>query len=185
MILNDAITVGRFNEFSTGLLLDVYTQAPGRLRRSVEGLKEDELSVFPFADKWSIKEIVFHLLDSELIGSVRFRQTITQSDRHFPFYNQDIWTKQLEYQQRDIYELEEALDMFMLLRKNNYRLLQSARDNQWNLTGYHPERGELTLRQLLELYSDHGERHIDQIIARRNLFGKPVDMEVILTKRLY
>lgn len=185
MILNDTITVGRFNEFSTEYLLNVYAQAPRRLKKSVAGLNEVELSVFPSADKWSIKEIVFHLLDSELIGSVRFRQTITQSDRKFPFYNQDIWTKQLEYQQRDIYELEEATDMFTLLRKSNTRLLQIAKNDQWNLTGIHPERGELTLRQVLELYTDHGERHIDQILARRRLFGKPCEMEVILQKRLY
>ncbi len=185
MILNDTFYVGRFDELSTKFLLDVYRQGHRRLVKSVAGLNEDELSVFPFADKWSIKEIVFHLLDSELIGSVRFRQTITQSDRYFPFYNQDIWTKQLEYQQRDIYELKHALEMFRLLRVSNTRLLQSVKDGQWNLTGIHPERGEMTLRRLLELYADHSERHIDQILARRRFFGKPCELRVILQKRLY
>src|SRR5256885_16989971 len=120
-----------FDEFSNEFLLNVYAQGPKRLKKSVTGLSEDELIVFPFKDKWSIKEIAFHILDSELVGSIRFRQTLTQSDTHLPFYNQDIWTKELEYQQRDIYELQEALAMFKLLRAGNTRLLQSVKEHQW------------------------------------------------------
>lgn len=174
-----------FDEFSNEFLLNVYAQGSERLKKAVTGLREDELSVFPFKDKWSIKEIAFHILDAELIGSIRFRQTLTQSDKHFPSYNQDIWTKKLEYQQREIYELQEALAMFKLLRASNTRLLQSANEHQWQLKGYHPEKGELSLRQLLEFYADHSERHIDQILARRRLFGNAVDLPVILNKRLY
>src|SRR6266487_2449787 len=104
MMLSATGTLKGFHEFSNEFLLDVYAQGPKRLKNSVADLNEDELTVFPFKDKWSIKEIAFHVLDSELVGSIRFRQTLTQSDTVFPFYNQDIWTKELEYQQRDIYE---------------------------------------------------------------------------------
>jgi hypothetical protein len=185
MLIHAARTSNALDEFSTESLLHVYAEGPVRLRKAVSDLNEEELTVFPFKDKWSIKEIAFHLLDSELIGSIRFRQTITQSDTTFPFYNQEIWTKELEYQQRDIYELQQALEMFRLLRLNNTRLLQSAKEFQWKLKGFHPEKGELSLRQLLEIYADHSERHIDQILAKRRLFGKPLDLPVILHRRLY
>src|SRR5215813_1034681 len=132
-----------FEAFSNEFLLNVYAQGPERLRKAVRGLSEDELTVFPFKDKWSIKEISFHLLDSELVGTIRFRQTLMQSDTHFPFYNQDIWTKQLEHQQKNIYELQEALAMFKLLRTSNTRLLQAVKADQWELKGFHPEKGEL------------------------------------------
>jgi uncharacterized damage-inducible protein DinB len=184
MLLSATPPSKNFDEFSNEFLLDVYAQGPERLRSAVANLNEDELTVFPFKDKWSIKEIAFHILDSELVGSIRFRQTITQSDTVFPFYNQDIWTKELEYQQRDIYELQDALEMFRLLRLSNSRLLKSVKEDQWDLKGFHPERGELSLRQLLEIYADHCERHIDQILARRRLFGKPFDLRIILNKRL-
>lgn len=174
-----------FDGLTNEYLLDVYASGPARLKQAVEALSEEELSVFPFEGKWSIKEIVFHVLDAELVGSIRFRQTITQSDVHLPFYNQEIWTKEMEYQQRDIYALNEALEMFRLLRAANTRLLRSVTENQWQLSAYHPERGEITLRQLLELYADHGERHIEQVLARRRLFGNNIDLPVILDKRLY
>ena len=185
MLLTNVRPSTGLDEFSNEFLLDVYTQGPERLKKAVANLNEEALTVFPFKDKWSIKEIAFHILDSEIVGSIRFRQTLTQSDTHLPFYNQDIWTKQLEYQQRDIYELQEALAMFKLLRASNTRLLHSVKEHQWELKGFHPEKGELSLRQLLEIYSDHSERHIDQILARRRLFGNPVDLPVILNKRLY
>jgi hypothetical protein len=184
MLINAVPVSKNFDEFSNEFLLDVYTKGPERLQIAVAELNEDELTVFPFKDKWSIKEIAFHILDSELVGSIRFRQTITQSDTLFPFYNQDIWTKELEYQQRDIYELREALEIFKLLRMSNTRLLRSVKEYQWHLKGFHPEKGELSLRQLLEIYADHCERHIDQILARRRLFGKPSGLPVILNKRL-
>lgn len=51
--------------------------------------------------------------------------------------------------------------------------------------GCHPESGEITLRSILELYSDHSERHIWQILQRRKLMGKPLDFPLILDERLY
>ncbi|PWU01525.1 MAG: hypothetical protein C5B52_07115 [Bacteroidetes bacterium] len=172
-------------EFDTNFLIDVYAKGPARVKEAINGLNCDELCVFPFQDKWSIKEIVFHLTESELFGSIRFRQTITKADSEFPYYDQDIWTKRLKYQQRGMYELEDALDIFTLLRKTNTRLLNSLDEEQWLQTGIHPEKGIMNLRQLLELYADHSERHIDQILARRRLFGRTLELPEILPKRLY
>ncbi len=184
MVLVQSGHAGPFDAYSNDYLLDVYGQGPARLRAALAGLEREELSVFPFPDKWSVKEIAFHLTESEIFGSIRFRQTLTQNKPVFPCYDQDIWTKRLKYQQRDLYELEDALDLFTLLRKTNGKLLASLEEDQWKFEGTHPENGVMTMRQLLELYADHAERHIDQILARRRLFGRTLELPSILSKRL-
>jgi hypothetical protein len=43
----------------------------------------------------------------------------------------------------------------------------------------------VTLRNLLELYADHSERHVAQIVERRERLGVPVDLAPLLAERLY
>ena len=78
-----------------------------------------------------------------------------------------------------------ALTLFSVLRHSGTRLLESAGPEDWKKWGSHLEWGALTVRQLLELYADHAERHIEQIAKLRVLLGKPVRMPRLLPKRLY
>jgi len=64
-------------------------------------------------------------------------------------------------------------------------LFARAPEAAWARTGRHAEWGEMTLRQLLELYADHGERHLSQILARREALGRPLAMDPLLPERLY
>ena len=48
-----------------------------------------------------------------------------------------------------------------------------------------PHEQQTSLRQLLELYSDHSERHIEQILHTRGLLGRAIEFSLILTQRLY
>lgn len=125
------------------------------------------------------------MVDSELVGAVRIRQCFSQSDTRFPFYDQDIWANVFEYQEHSIDYMGKALNVFENLRDTTGSIFEQCSGEDWQKTGFHPESGEITLRNLLELYSDHSERHIAQILERRNLLGKPIDFPMILNERLY
>jgi hypothetical protein len=43
----------------------------------------------------------------------------------------------------------------------------------------------MSLRNLLELYADHGERHLDQILDCRARMGKQLDLPSLLPRRLF
>lgn len=166
-------------------LLTAYKEGPDRIRRSVDGLSEEELKQRVIDGKWSILQIVIHVTDSELVGAVRLRQCYAQSDTRFPFYDQDIWADAFDYQEQSIDQMADALDLFESIRKTGYIILEKCRKKDWLKKGFHPESGEITLRNILELYSDHSERHLEQILQRRKLLEKPLDMPLILDKRLY
>ena len=81
--------------------------------------------------------------------------------------------------------MRDTLDLFGRLRSISSRLLRRAPPGSWRSAAVHPEWGELTLRQLLELYADHGERHLEQVLDRRQRLGRPLAMDRPLPVRLY
>lgn len=175
----------RYADIPLENLLTAYKEGPDRVRKSVEGLSGQDLKEQIIEDKWSIFEIVIHVADSELVGAVRLRQCYAQSDTRFPFYDQDIWADAFGYQEQSINQMADALDLFKSIRKTTYAILEKCKGKDWSKRGFHPEVGEITLRNVLELYSDHSERHLGQILQRRQLMGKPLDLPLILDERLY
>jgi|GEM_PF-843786 len=175
-----------FKAYSSQFLIDVYKKGPKRLQLAIEGLNEKDLLTFIIPDKWNILEIVIHTTHSEISGALRIRQTITQSSTLFSFYDQDIWTKQLiRNAGLRISDMHDHLSVFTLLRKITAPLFENATREEWNRYGLHPELGPMNLRHLLDLYADHSERHISQILERRKLLGKQILVEPLLNERLY
>jgi uncharacterized damage-inducible protein DinB len=170
---------------STVRLLSVYAEAPERLRTAVGGLTLSELRARPRPGKWSILEIAAHVADSELLGAVRFRLAFAQSGAALPFYDQDAWTEQLAHRRLDEAGLERALRLFDLLRQLSGAVLERLTPDDWQRWGTHAEFGPATLRNLLELYADHAERHIGQILTLRELLGKRIELPLLLEQRLY
>ncbi len=174
-----------YSKFTTSFLRDVYAQGPSRLRLALNGLSRDDLVRHPRPGKWSILEVTAHLADSELVGAVRFRMTSVEREAILPAYDQVAWATQLGYQQFTTPDLTVTLDLFENLRLSSLRVFTTLAEPDWQRTARHPERGPMTMRQLLELYADHGERHIEQIVGMRKLIGKPVSLSSLLPDRLY
>lgn len=161
-------------------LYDVYLAGPSRFRQSLRGLSQSEMTAYPIEGKWSIKEIAFHLVDSETVAAVRIRQAITQSDSDLAFYDQDEWARIMIYRQMSEAQLEAQLALFAHLRVSTAFLLKGIPDTAWEQTGTHRRRGEMSVRDLFGLYCGHCEKHIQQILERRRLLGNPLVMEPLL-----
>jgi uncharacterized damage-inducible protein DinB len=176
---------GIYSTYSNEELLNIYQKAPGKIKDSITGLSYDEVTREVVPAKWSIAEIVCHLADAELVASSRLRQTITQSDPDFAYYDEAVWARKLQYNKNSEDLILMHLELFKILRKINLKLFERLKKDDWQNIGYHPKRGPLSLRNLLELYADHGERHLEQIVERRRLIGKPLNVLIELPVRLY
>lgn len=174
-----------YAEHSTAHLLSIYRRGPERLRVVLGHLTMDELRARPRPNKWSILEIAAHVADSELTGAFRFRLAFAQPGSALPFYDQDAWAEQLAYRRLDEAGLERTLRTFELLRESSGSILERLTPDDWQRSATHAEFGSVTLRNLLELYADHVERHIGQILALRELLGKPIELPLLLEERLY
>jgi hypothetical protein len=174
-----------YREISTQRLLAVYEAAPGRFTQAAEGLDAAELGARVIPGKWTIQEILCHVADSEVVGAVRIRKALAEPGSPFPGYDQDRFASGLGYADFDAALVRDTLDLFSRHRSISARLLRRAAPAAWENAGIHGEWGPVTLRQLLELYADHGERHLDQLLGRRVQLGKPLALEPLLPERLY
>ncbi len=166
-------------------LLQAFDRGPERLASVVTGLEVADLLGRPRPGKWSVKEIVMHVADSEIMGAARVRQVYCQPGSVFAAYDQNTFAVQLDYQNMDLGSLQLSLAVFNALRRVTSPVFHRSRTDDWAKTGVHPEHGVVTLRNLLELYADHSERHIDQILKMREILGKPLPFELLLKERLY
>ena len=166
-------------------LLHAYESAPARLRQAVVGLSEEQLRAHPRPGKWSILEIALHVTDSEVIGAGRFRLAYAESGASFTGYDQVAWAQMLRYNEAPLSRLHCYLTLFEGLRVSAADIFRRTAPAEWERFAIHPERGPMTLRNLLELYADHGDRHIQQILLCRELLGVPAPVEIVLPERLY
>jgi len=175
-----------YSFYTTPQLLAAFAAGPARLRQAIAGLTEEELHARPRGPaKWSIHEIVIHTTDSELQGAFRMRKVWSEPTPLLPAYDQDAWVRELDYQRESAALRERALTLLALLREHTLPVLQRATADDWAKSGTHPEYGPVTLRNLLEIYADHVERHVEQILESRALLGRPLTMEPLLPRRLY
>lgn len=174
-----------FATYDTRLLLSTFERGPARLESALAGLDAEHFNAYPLPDKWSINEIVLHMADSELVGATRFRLTLGGMEPQLPRYDQDEWCRRLNYSPWNRSRYTNTLHLFRQLRATTLILLHNATVADWSRMGLHVEFGGVTVRNLLELYADHGERHIAQIVARRALLGVPIELPPLLPDLLY
>ena len=149
--------------------LERFRRGPELLAMVLTGVYGDETDFALAPGKWSIRQLIAHLADSELVGAQRFRQVIAEDNPPLGAFDQDAWAKNLDYARK---QPKQSLESFRRVRAENYELLKSLPESAFERTGVHAERGPLTLRQLLEGYAEHVESHARQMQAIREEFKK-------------
>jgi hypothetical protein len=144
--------------------LALQAAAPQTLASLVEGLSPPELSRRPAPDKWSIREIVAHLADDELVGGYRIRLILSSSGTEIQAFDQDVWSRTGRYDRADI---RSSLELFRVLRQANLALLRALHDEEWEMFGVHAERGVETVRDIAMYFAGHDINHFKQIEAIR------------------
>lgn len=174
-----------YAEVPLATLLAAYRAGPARARKSVAGLDLAALRARPRTGKWSILETVGHLADSEVIGAGRMRLALAQPGSAVFGYDQVRWAQELRHNEGGLEDLEGALQVLDAVRGWMSPVLERANAAEWRQTVLHPEHGPVTVRNLLELYADHIERHVEQILECRRLLGRPLALPAVLPRRLY
>lgn len=143
-------------------------EAPQKLRKLLKGLTEKQLSRRPAPGKWSIKEIVAHLADGEVILGSRYRFIAAHDKPVIAGYDQDLFVEMLGVENATA---EDLLDDFEMARMVNVGLLTRLPDEAFGRVGVHSERGEETIDTIVMLYAGHDRVHLTQVeTIRTGLF---------------
>jgi hypothetical protein len=150
-------------------LLERYRRGPEVLAMVLTGVFGEEEDFVPAPGKWSPRQIIAHLADAELVGAHRMRQVIAENNPTLIAYDQDAWTRNLDYARR---KPKQSLEAFRRIRAENYELLKELPESAFERTGNHTENGPMTLRLLLEGYAQHVESHARQLQQIREEYKK-------------
>jgi hypothetical protein len=145
-------------------LLDKYISAYPKIKDIVDKLTDEEINFIPSPNKWSIRQILHHLCDTEMMTTTRAFRILTEDNPLIQAYDQNKWAVELGYDKLDP---QVAVLTFGLLRQRLYQLFMTLPDSAWQRKGIHSERGEITLFDILKTYAKHGESHLEQI--KKNL----------------
>lgn len=142
----------RIQEYGRGfdLLTDALTEIP----REAWDFK-------PAPDQWSIHETLIHMADSEMVGVMRLHTLIAEPGSTVLPYNEGKWAEALGYRNQDV---EDALQLFKLLRQTTHHLLQALPAQVFAHSVTHPDWQEpYTVEKWLVIYARHVPEHIEQM----------------------
>lgn len=128
---------------------------------SLEGFPAEALGTHPFPGKWSAREIVHHLADSETASALRLRQLLAEEYPVIHGYDQEAYAILLRYNLRE--DIRPSLDAFRAARESTAQLLHSMSDEDWSLGGWHTEAGFYSATRWLQIYAAHAHDHAEQI----------------------
>jgi len=145
-------------------LIDQYNDGYRVVAEALIGADDDELDAHPAPGKWSAREVVHHLADSEMTAAARLRLLVGTDNPQIFGYNQDDFVKKLYYDR----PIEASLDAFKAARRSTGEILLRMTDGDWaRAAGTHTEHGRYTAERWLEIYAPHAHTHAEQIIAAR------------------
>src|ERR1700750_2991155 len=101
--------------------IPVITATVKRIHVLIDPLSPAQADRSPEPGKWSIREILAHLADCELVFSVRLRQALAEEHHIIQPFDQSLWGERYA-----AYDLHSALALFTAARNWNLKFLTSV-----------------------------------------------------------
>ena len=121
-------------------------------------------------DKWSIHEIIIHIVEVQIYIFTLLRSLLAEPVRYVPNWDEEIWTEKLNYHDENI---DDWLQFFKL--SNNIMLvkLKNLTYKEWTEVLVERKNGfKITLCDWLKYNCSHVEEHIEHMNEIYNLWLK-------------
>jgi len=144
-------------------MIEQYKRGYQEVAEAIAGATDAELDARPAPGKWTPREIVHHLADSEMTSAVRMRNLIATDKAAIAGYDQDVFAKRLHYDR----PIAASLAAFKAARETTAEILDRLSEDDWKREGTHPEHGRYGMDTWLAIYAVHAHDHAEQIRRAR------------------
>jgi uncharacterized damage-inducible protein DinB len=131
---------------------DVLEMTAITIARLIRNSDAERLTRAPAPGKWSIRDILCHLADTEITFAFRLRQTMSEAHHVIQPFDQESWAQPYG-----------TLDAFAAIRRWNLLFIRAVGIAAESKLVRHPERGEMTFRTIIETMGGHDINHLRQI----------------------
>lgn len=143
--------------------IDAVAAMPAALSAAVAGLSDGQLDTPYREGGWCPRQIVHHLADSHMNAYTRFKLGLTETNPTIKPYDENAWAETAD----NSTPVALSLGIVDGVHQRLVALLNTLEPSQFDRTLQHPERGSMTLTELLGLYAWHSRHHVAQITAQR------------------
>jgi uncharacterized damage-inducible protein DinB len=140
--------------------IDAIRTTPARLRGAVTGLTDRQLDTPYREGGWTVRQVVHHVPESHANAWIRFKLALTEDNPTIKPYNEDAWAKLPDVRRASV---ESSLTLLEALHERWVALLDVMTPGDFRRALLHPERGQITLDTLLQLYAWHGPHHVAHV----------------------
>lgn len=152
-------------------LLDTLEAEAGQWRALLAGVPPGREGYRYAPGKWSVREVVGHVIDAERMFTAR-AVAFARGDRsHFPPFDENAYAANSGADRRPLADLAEEL---VAVRRSTVLLLRSFEEDTWNRRG-RASGYEFTVRSLAWIIAGHS-RHHRGVVADRYL-GTPAGQD--------
>jgi hypothetical protein len=144
-------------------LVEQYRAGYHAVVEALAGITDEELDRRPAPGKWTAREIVHHLADSEMTSAIRLRRLIAEDNPVIVGYDQEEFARRLRYDR----PIAASLAALKAARETTCEILDRLTEAEWQRTGTHSEAGPYSVHKWLEIYGIHAHDHAAQIRRAR------------------
>jgi DinB superfamily len=138
--------------------LEALGDTPGRIRTIVERWGDEHFERSYAPGKWSARQILIHLAQTELALTTRARLALSTPGYVAQAFSQDDWMPI-----DGTAEARTALEAYVALRKLNLEMWRGLSAAQAARPFAHPEYGELNVGWIMAQLAGHDIHHLKQI----------------------
>src|ERR1051325_2834872 len=109
-------------------LMSRYSGGYDEVMSALDGITPEEMDFKIAPEKWSCREVIHHLADSETASGIRLRKLLTEFNPYIQGYDEADYAKKLKYTKRPI---EPALQAFKAARETTAQLFEFMTDADW------------------------------------------------------
>jgi hypothetical protein len=115
--------------------------------------------------KWSARQILAHLTDTEILFQYRTRMILSEPGCALAAMDQDKWAKTLIYTQRDMLLMRR---LFTTARESMIELIDFLPEQIFGRAGTHSELGTIRAWDIVSKTATHNMHHYGQLVAIRD-----------------
>ena len=153
-----------YTSYYDGYINDVKGNEPIRnleeqfreIQSLLQSLSEDEANYAYSEGKWTVKEVLGHLIDCERIMSCRALCISRKEKQSLPGFEQDDYVREANFKDRTITNL---LEDYRAVRKSTISLFKTFSEEMFNQRGIANDK-EVTVLALLYIIAGHEMHHL-------------------------
>ena len=125
-------------------------------------VKEDKGNFRYAPDKWTLKEVLGHIVDTERVMAYRALVFSRNDSTTLPGFDQDLWAKHASHANVSVKELAGE---FGIVRRSTIELFRHLEAAAWTRHGT-ANNNPITVRGLAYLIGGHAEHHLEILKSR-------------------